>query len=65
MANLEIQHLFLRFLITINNRGIHANVIVYIFSHLNTTLRAEEDLFGIYYLQAAKGLVVKGLALWV
>ena len=27
MANLEIQHLFLRFLITINNRGIHANVI--------------------------------------
>ena len=57
MANLEIQHLFLRFLITINNRGIHADVIVYIFSHLNTTLRAKENLFGLYYLQAAKGLV--------
>ena len=57
MANLEIQHLFLRFLITINNREIHADVIVYICAHLNTTLRTEENLFGIYYLQAAKGVV--------
>ena len=29
------------------NRGIHADVIVYIFAHLHTTLRTEENLLGI------------------
>ena len=29
-------------------RGIHADVIVYIFAHLHTTLRTEENLLGIY-----------------
>ena len=38
-------------------RGIHADVIVYIFAHLHTTLPTEENLFGIYWLQAAKKLV--------
>ena len=28
--------------------GIHADVIVYIFTHLHTTLRTEENLLGIY-----------------
>ena len=39
------------------NRGIHAGVIVCIFAHLHTTLQTEENLFGIYWLQAAKELV--------
>ena len=30
------------------NRGIHADVIVYIFAHLHTTLPTEENLLGIY-----------------
>ena len=30
------------------NRGIHADVIVYIFAHLHTTLRTEENLLGVY-----------------
>ena len=30
-----------------NNRGIHADVIVYIFAHLHTTFRTEENLLGI------------------
>ena len=38
-------------------RGIHADVIVYIFAHLQTTLRTEENLFDIYWIQAAKELV--------
>ena len=38
-------------------RGIHADVIVYIFAHLHATLRTEENLLGIYWLQAAKELV--------
>ena len=38
-------------------RGIHADVIVYIFAHLHATLRTEENLLGIYLLQAAKELV--------
>ena len=29
-------------------RGIHADVIVYIFAHLRTSLRTEENLLGIY-----------------
>ena len=29
-------------------RGIHTDVIVYIFAHLRTTLRTEENLLGIY-----------------
>ena len=33
--------------------GIHADVIVYIFAHLHTTLRTEENLLGIYSLQVA------------
>ena len=36
---------------------IHADVIVYIFAHLHTTLRTEENLLGIYWLQTAKKLV--------
>ena len=39
------------------NRGIHADVIVYIFAHLHTNLRTEENLLGIYWLQTAKKLV--------
>ena len=35
-------------------RGIHADVIVYIFAHLHTALCTEENLLGIYRLQAAK-----------
>ena len=31
-----------------NYRGIHADVIVYIFAHLHTTLPTEENLLGIY-----------------
>ena len=38
-------------------RGVHADVIVYIFAHLHTTLPSEENLLGIYRLQAAKELV--------
>ena len=38
-------------------RGIHADVIVYIFAHLHTTLRTEENLLGVYWLQATKELV--------
>ena len=38
-------------------RGIHADVIVYIFAHLHTTLRTEENLLGVYWLQATKDLV--------
>ena len=30
-----------------NNRGIHTDVIVYIFAHLRTTFRTEENLLGI------------------
>ena len=40
-----------------SNRGIHADVIVYIFAHLHTVLHTEENLLGIYCLQAAKELV--------
>ena len=29
-------------------RGIHADVIVYIFAHLHTTLRTEENLLAVY-----------------
>ena len=32
----------------IPNRGIHADVIVYIFAHLHKTLRTEENLLGTY-----------------
>ena len=32
-------------------------VIVYIFAHLDTTLRTEEDLLGVYWLQGTKELV--------
>ena len=39
------------------NRGIHADVIVYIFAHLHTTLRTEENLLAVYWLQATKELV--------
>ena len=42
---------------TVWYRGIHADVIVYIFAHLHTTLLKEENLLGIYWLQAAKELV--------
>ena len=38
-------------------RGIHADVIVYIFAHLHTTLRTEENLLSVYWLQATKKLV--------
>ena len=38
-------------------RGIHADVIVYIFAHLHTTLHTEENLLGVYWLQATKKLV--------
>ena len=31
-------------------RGIHADIIVYIFAHLHTTLRTEENLFGTMYI---------------
>ena len=40
-----------------SNRGIHAEVIVYIFAHLHTALRTDKNLLGIYWLQAAKELV--------
>ena len=33
--------------IFIANRGIHGDVIVYIFAHLDTTLHTEENLLGI------------------
>ena len=39
------------------NRGIHADVFVYIFAHLHTTLRTDENLLGKYWLQVAKELV--------
>ena len=39
------------------NRGIHADVIVYIFAHLHMTLRTEENLLAVYWLQATKELV--------
>ena len=38
-------------------RGIHADVIVDTFAHLHTTLRTEENLLGVYWLQATKDLV--------
>ena len=38
-------------------RGIHADVIVYIFAHLHTTLHTQENLLGVYWLQATKELV--------
>ena len=38
-------------------RGIHADVIVYIFAHLQTSLHTEENLLGVYWLQATKELV--------
>ena len=38
-------------------RGIHADVIVYIFAHLHTTLHTEENLLDVYWLQATKELV--------
>ena len=38
-------------------KRIHADVIVYIFAHLHTPLRTEENLLGIYWLQTAKKLV--------
>ena len=38
-------------------RAIHADVIVYIFAHLHTTLRTEENLLDVYWLQATKELV--------
>ena len=38
-------------------RGIHADVIVYIFAHLHATLHTEENLVGVYWLQATKELV--------
>ena len=34
-------------------RGIHGDVIVYIFTNLHTTLHTEEYLLGKYWLQAA------------
>ena len=37
--------------------GIRADVIAYIFAHLHTTLRTEENLLGVYWLQATKELV--------
>ena len=36
------------------NRGIYADVIVYIFARLHTTLRTKENLLGVYRLQAAR-----------
>ena len=30
------------------NRGIHADVVVYIFAHLHASLPTEENLLGIY-----------------
>ena len=38
-------------------REIHADVIDYIFAHLHTTLRTEENLLGTWWLQTAKELV--------
>ena len=38
-------------------RGIHADVIVYIFAHLHTALHTEENLLGKNCLQVAKELV--------
>ena len=38
-------------------KGIHADVIVYIFAHLHTTLLTEDNFLGIYSLQATKELV--------
>jgi len=38
-------------------RGIHADVIVYIFAHLHTTLRAEGNMLDTNWLQVAKELV--------
>ena len=39
------------------NRGIHADVIVYIFAHLHTTLRTEENMLDTNWLQVDKKLV--------
>ena len=39
------------------NRGIHAGVIDFIFTHLHTALRTEGNMFDITWLQAAKELV--------
>ena len=44
-------------------RGIHADVIVYIFAHLHTTLCTEENLLGIYWLQTAKKLMKRNTQL--
>ena len=41
-------------------RGIHADVIVYIFAPLLTTLRVEENLLGIYWLQRASKTLILG-----
>ena len=41
----------------IKYRGIHADVIVYIFAHLHTTLRTEGNMLGKNRLQVAKELV--------
>ena len=38
-------------------RGIHVDLTVYIFAHLRTSLRTEENLLGIYWIQAAEELV--------
>jgi len=40
-----------------NYRGIHADVIVYIFAHLPTALRTEGNMLDMNWLQAAKELV--------
>ena len=39
------------------NKRIHADVIVYIFAHLHTTLRTERDMLDTNGLQVAKELV--------
>ena len=39
------------------NRGIHADVIVYVIGNLHTALHTEENLLGIYGLQATKELL--------
>ena len=38
-------------------RGVHADVIVYIFAHLHTTLRTEENMLDTNWLQVDKELV--------
>lgn len=44
--------------------GIHADVLVNLFSHLHTALDTEENILDVYCVQAAKELVIVKLKTW-